>query len=241
MFLTSSLSCSDPSKKLQRNLARGIPNLWYLFRSAKFIQHEFKAFCDMSLQEGGWTVILRRIDDSVDFQRSWDCYVHGFGDLGGNFFLGLENIRSLTADGDMELWIGLQSHDIPFPPKTNEDIYKVARYSNFKVGEASSKYQLTISGYIANASTAGDSLSDHNGAKFSTFDQDNDGSGHHCAKLFKSGWWYHNCHDSNLNGVWRARGGNKEEDGIVWRTFTGPKYSLKTVVVAVRPKNVYCN
>lgn len=201
---------------------------------------EFKVFCDMLLQGGGWTVIMRRVDGSMDFQRPWDSYVNGFGDLGENFFLGLESIRCLTAGGDMELWIGLQSHDIVFPPKTINDIYKVAHYTNFKVGDASSKYQLTISGYNPNTSTAGDSFSSHNGTKFSTFDQDNDESGHHCAQLFKSGWWYQNCHDSNLNGVWRERGGNREEDGIVWRSFTGPKYSLKTVVMAVRPKNTTC-
>lgn len=44
VFLTSSLSCSDPSKKLQRNLARGIPNLWYLFRSSKFLPAWVQSF-----------------------------------------------------------------------------------------------------------------------------------------------------------------------------------------------------
>ena len=44
-----------------------------------------------------------------------------------------------------------------------------ANYSNFNVGDSASKYKLFVSGYSKD-STAGDSLSYHNGMKFSTPD-----------------------------------------------------------------------
>ena len=52
------------------------------------------------------------------------------------------------------------------------------------------------------STVAFDFMAYHNNMNFSTKDRDNDrlsdpGS---CAKAYKSGWWYDNCHRTNSNG-----------------------------------------
>ena len=59
----------------------------------------FYSPCDMLADGGGWIVFQRRVDASVDFYREWSEYKKGFGDLNGNFWLGLEKIHKFAALG----------------------------------------------------------------------------------------------------------------------------------------------
>ncbi|XP_040152146.1 angiopoietin-2-like [Anopheles arabiensis] len=58
---------------------------------------------------------------------------------------------------------------------------------------------------------------------FSTYDLDLDNSESNCAVSNRGAWWYTNCGNSNLNGLY-LRG---LTGGMFWETFQGVNYSLK--------------
>ena len=59
-----------------------------------------KVYCDTLTAGGGWTVIQRRQDGSVDFlNRGWLEFEEGFGELTGEFWYGLRSIHYLTSNG----------------------------------------------------------------------------------------------------------------------------------------------
>ena len=45
-----------------------------------------QVYCDID-DEVGWTVIMRRSDMDVSFDRTWDEYKHGFGNISGKYHL----------------------------------------------------------------------------------------------------------------------------------------------------------
>ena len=73
---------------------------------------------------------------------------------------------------------------------------------------------------------AGDSLAYHHGSKFTTKDNGNDQDGTNCAVSFQGAWWYHNCHHSNLNGLYLT-GGMVNIQGVVWYYWKQNHYSMK--------------
>ena len=96
-------------------------------------------------------------------------------------------------------------------------------------------FKLHVGSY---SGTAGDSLSYHNGMKFSTYDRDNDNSGSSCATDEKSAWWFNSCEYCNLNGQNYGSGVPVSTDnGIHWDKFGGGSISLKSATMAIRPMN----
>lgn len=66
-----------------------------------------------------------------------------------------------------------------------------AYYKHFQIGNPDEKYILTIGNYSGDA---GDSLKFHNGAKFTTMDQNNEDLPFNCGEHYKSGWWFKSCY-----------------------------------------------
>ena len=94
----------------------------------------FDVYCDQKTAGGGWTVFQKRLDGSVDFYRCWDDYKRGFGNLNGEFWLGLDKIHRLTK-GRNRLWVDLEDFD-------NQTAY--AEYDSFGVGDEQSKYKAVV-------------------------------------------------------------------------------------------------
>nr|XP_033800009.1 fibrinogen-like protein 1 isoform X2 [Geotrypetes seraphini] len=198
---------------------------------------EFLAYCNMH-DGGGWTVIQRRSDGSQNFSRVWADYKQGFGDFNsanGEYWLGNENLHYLTTQRSYILRIDLADF------KGN---CRYAQYKSFTVGDEKSSYLMNCGEY---SGTAGDSLSggfhpeetwwaSHKGMKFSTFDKDNDNYEGNCAEEDKAGWWFNRCHAANLNGLYyKGPYTAMTDNGVVWYTWHGWWYSLKSVVMKIRP------
>ena len=100
--------------------------------------HAFDVFCDQTTEGGGWTVFQKRMDGSVDFYRYWNDYKCGFGDLCGEFWLGLDKIHRLTSDDKNVLRVDLEDF---------EGNTAYAEYNLFGVMSENDKYKLILGSY----------------------------------------------------------------------------------------------
>ena len=184
----------------------------------------FRVFCDMQTTSGGWTVIQRRIDGSVNFFKNWVDYKLGFGNVDREFWLGNEKIHLLTNGRNMTIRFDLEDVN---------GIKAFAEYKMFYIDGEDANYKAHVGTY---SGTAGESFSFTNGMQFTTKDRDNymylEGS---CALVYRGAWWYSSCHASNLNGMYLNDTHSWYAVGINWYTFRGYYNSLTKTEMKVRP------
>ncbi|XP_074251338.1 tenascin isoform X16 [Saimiri boliviensis] len=180
-----------------------------------------EVFCDMTSDGGGWIVFLRRKNGRENFYQNWKAYAAGFGDRREEFWLGLDNLNKITAQGQYELRVDLRDN--------GETAFAV--YDKFSVGDAKTRYKLKVEGY---SGTAGDSMAYHNGRSFSTFDKDTDSAITNCALSYKGAFWYKNCHRVNLMGRY---GDNNHSQGVNWFHWKGHEHSIQFAEMKLRPSN----
>ncbi|CAI9586667.1 unnamed protein product, partial [Staurois parvus] len=215
--------CQAQARNCKELLQKGyIHSDWYLiYPNGK---KSLKVLCDMDTDGGGWIVFQRRWDGSVNFHRDWKSYKTGFGSRLNEFWLGNDNLHWLTSSGTWELRIDLQD----FIHKKN-----FVKYSSFKVLSESQKYKLVL-GPFTQGNTR-DSMSYHNNAFFSTYDEDNDTSSKtNCAKSSTGGWWFVFCYYASMNGEYKLQTQNSSSTDIAWKTDQGWKSFYKYTEMKIR-------
>ena len=73
-------------------------------------QTAFQVYCDMDTDGGGWIIIQRRMNSTANFNQSWNEYEAGFGNLTGEYWLGLTYIQRLTASAAQQIRVDIDSH-----------------------------------------------------------------------------------------------------------------------------------
>lgn len=191
----------------------------------------FRVSCHMTA-DGGWTVIQRRQDGSVDFDQLWPAYQSGFGSLDGEFWLGLEKMHAVVRDADYVLKIQFSDW--------REDAASVLY--PFHLGGEGSNYALRL---LRPATEGLESAltPDPAGLPFSTRDRDHDRrSDANCAKQLSGGWWFSDCGLSNLNGRYFQSPPplqrHQRKQGVFWKTWRGRYYPLKTTSMMVGPAHM---
>ncbi|XP_052074354.1 microfibril-associated glycoprotein 4-like [Mytilus californianus] len=182
---------------------------------------KFDVYCDMDTAGLGWTVFQSRMNGTVDFYRGWCDYEIGFGNLESEYWLGNNFINVLTSSGNYKLYIHLEDF---------EGNSSFAEYSEFSVGDATTKYTLNIDGYSGDA---GDALKIHNGMMFSTKDKDNDRRNGSCAQKRQGAWWYNDCYASNLNGAYLGAHHSFSRLGMNWNKWK-VYYSLRSTKMMIK-------
>ena len=81
------------------------------------------------------------MDGSVDFFFDWSDYKVSFGDLNGEFWLGLDKIIHLTSDNNSMLCVDL------------EDLENIrfAQYNMFGITNENDMYKLNLGSYLGDS------------------------------------------------------------------------------------------
>ena len=210
-----------------------------LFSSSRLI-----VYCDMETDGGGWIVIQRRNASMgwVNFVRGYSDYEKGFGDIDGEFWIGLKNIYQLTNPQRVELKISVWND--------TENSTLNWNYPFFRISNATDKYALTPS--IGSGSGDGDyqlfTYVANPHYYFYTYDYYH--SATNCGYIRQSGWWYYSGFDgfcsalANINGLHQPsglRGTDSVLERLVWKTSDAYKgYTIFThSEMKIRPQS--CN
>ncbi|KAK8745920.1 hypothetical protein OTU49_000117 [Cherax quadricarinatus] len=139
-----------------------------------------RVWCDMETDGGGWTVFLKRQNQSrqVNFNRTWAEYKDGFGDPSREYWLGNEALYKLIASREYAIRLDLEY-------KTGISQYYT--YSIVKVANEANRYRASVQGPVSG--TASSNCFSLNSV-FTTYDNYGDINTGNCAAVRGGGWWH---------------------------------------------------
>ncbi|KAI0225988.1 hypothetical protein LSAT2_023299 [Lamellibrachia satsuma] len=85
------------------------------------------------------TIQRRRFPSVVSFNKTWDQYKTGFGDISGDFWLGLEKLYQITSQPHVRYSLRLEL-------KLNTGVHYYSEYKDFHIADESRKYMLVSIG-----------------------------------------------------------------------------------------------
>ncbi|KAJ8039660.1 Ficolin-1 [Holothuria leucospilota] len=200
----------------------------FTIQPSEWTGEPFKVLCNMTIDGGGWTVLQRRVNGSVSFERNWDEYKNGFGILEHEIWLGNDKMYYLTKQKNYELRMDVVNLD--------QDSY-FAKYNLFRISDESGKYQLQLGVYDSTSTTSFDAMNQHRNQFFSTPERDNDQISYTCASSYRDGWWYghkdgiNDCYDCRFNA---PNIGTTTYPNPYWYNLPGSNYLMYTDI-KIRP------
>ena len=179
-------------KKQIKELEKSILRLHCLRSSVngrQIITPDEEAVCD-----DRWLIIQRNYDNqTLNFDRNWNEYKRGFGNISEDFWIGLERMHEVTKHHGCRLRVDLWD---------NYGNLTLRDYGSFYVENERDNYRLHVSGYAQPWLPL--AFTGNSNWQFTTKDRDNDGHpDENCAHHLKSGWWYTRCGESALNGAYQ--------------------------------------
>ena len=78
----------------------------------------------------------------MDFYLGWQAYKDGFGNAGGELWLGNEHLYRITSQGRYELRVDMQDRD---------GAWYYAYYDNFEIKSENENFKLIVGAYAGNA------------------------------------------------------------------------------------------
>ncbi|KAJ8033752.1 Fibrinogen C domain-containing protein 1 [Holothuria leucospilota] len=97
----------------------------------------FEAYCKNEEGLDVWTVIQRRLEGSISFNRNWADFKNGFGFLSGEFWIGNDKLSYLTNQGLYELRVDMEL--------SNGSSFYVS-YNSFRISDEWSQYAIVSLG-----------------------------------------------------------------------------------------------
>lgn len=152
--ITSHYFCIECITDCEELYANGHAKSGVYYVTPLYASCPIPVYCDMDTPPGGWMIIQRRQNGHTDFNRNWTDYRIGFGSVGQEYWLGLDNIFLLSSQKHYELRVDLWDF---FGSRVH------ATYRRFHIEGEREGYKLHVANHTGSVA---DGMQHHNGILF---------------------------------------------------------------------------